>query len=129
MREIPNQNFENNGVNGTRPLGEGSSLNEDMVENESESVAEEIINVEELNDNVIDSVDNTTHNRNDEPWKIVERQNEKMLEGKTNDGIMFKKVDKKIWKAQTDRVNDAIKYLKAETSKKQMISLKLQACG
>ena len=52
-----------------------------------------------------------------------------MLEGKTNDGIMFKKVDKKIWKAQTDRVNDAIKYLKAETSKKQMISLKLQACG
>ena len=24
MREIPNQNFENNGVNGTRPLGEGS---------------------------------------------------------------------------------------------------------
>ena len=129
MSEISNQNFENNGVNGTRPLGEGSSLNEDMVENESESVAEEIINVEELNDNVIDSVDNTTHNRNDEPWKIVERQNEKMLEGKTNDGIMFKKVDKKIWKAQTDRVNDAIKYLKAETSKKQMISLKLQACG
>ena len=129
MREMSNQNFENNGVNGTRPLGEGSSLNEDMVENESESVAEEIINVEELNDNVIDSVDNTTHNRNDDPWKIVERQNEKMLEGKTNDGIMFKKVDKKIWKAQTDRVNDAIKYLKAETSKKQMISLKLQACG
>ena len=54
MREMSNQNFENNGVNGTRPLGEGSSLNEDMVENESESVAEEIINVEELNDNVID---------------------------------------------------------------------------
>ena len=25
MREISNQNFENNGVNGTRPLGEGSS--------------------------------------------------------------------------------------------------------
>ena len=129
MREMSNQNFENNGVNGTRPLGEGSSLNEDMVENESESVAEEIINVEELNDNVIGSADDTTHNRNDEPWKIVERQNEKMLEGKTKDGIMFKKVDKKIWKAQTDRVNDAIKYLKAETSKKQMISLKLQACG
>ena len=42
---------------------------------------------------------------------------------------LFNKVDKKIWKAQTDRVNDAIKYLKAETSKKQMISLKLQACG
>ena len=36
MREMSNQNFENNGVNGTRPLEEGSSLNEDMVKNESE---------------------------------------------------------------------------------------------
>ena len=25
MSEMSNQNFENNGVNGTRPLGEGSS--------------------------------------------------------------------------------------------------------
>ena len=82
-----------------------------------------------MNDNVIDSVDDTRHNLNDEPRKIVERQNEKMLEGKASDGTMFKKVDKKILKAQTDRVNDAIKYLKTKKSKKRMISLKLQACG
>ena len=32
-----------------------------------------------------------------------------MLEGKTSDDIMLKKVDKKTLKVQTDRVNDAIK--------------------
>ena len=31
--------------------------NEDMVENETESVAEEIVNVEEVNNNVTESVD------------------------------------------------------------------------
>ena len=46
--------------------------NEDMVEKEVEAVAEEIINVEEVNNNVIDSVDDTKHNLNDEHRKIVE---------------------------------------------------------
>ena len=40
----------------------------------------------------------------------MERLNEIMLEGKTSGGIMFKKVDKKTLKVQTDNVNDAIKY-------------------
>ena len=35
-----------------------------MVENEVESVAEEIVNVEEVNNNVIDSVDVTRQNLN-----------------------------------------------------------------
>ena len=83
--------------------------NEDAAENETESVAEEIVNLEEVN-NAIESVDDTRQNLNDEPRKIVERPNEIILEGKTSDGIMFKKVDKKILKVQTDRVNDAIKY-------------------
>ena len=69
--------------------------NEDMVENEVESVAEEIMNVEEVNNNARDSADDTRHNLNDEHRKIVERLNEIMLEGKASDGIMFKKVDKK----------------------------------
>ena len=43
-----------------------------MVENEVEAVAEEIVNVEEVNNNVIDSVDNTKHNLNNEHRKIVE---------------------------------------------------------
>ena len=88
--------------------------NEDMVENDVKSVAEEIVNVEEVNNNVIDSVDDTRHNLNDEHRKIVERLNEIMLEGKTSDGIMFKKIDKKTLKVQTDRVNDAIKYFKSK---------------
>ena len=86
-----------------------------MVENEVESVAEEIVNVEEVNNKVIDSVDDTRHNLNDEHQNIVERLNEIMLEGKTSDSIMFKKVDKNTLKVQTDRVNYAIKYFKSKS--------------
>ena len=39
-----------------------------------------------------------------------------MLEGKASDGIMFKKVDKKTLKVETDRVNDAIKYYKSKNT-------------
>ena len=88
--------------------------NEDTAENEAESVAEEIVNVEKTNNNVRGSVDDTRHNLNDEHRKIVERLNEIMLEGKTSDDIMFEKVDKKTLKVQTDRANDAIKYFKGK---------------
>ena len=72
---------------------EDTTENETMVENEVESVAEEIVNVEEVNNNVIDSVDDRRHTLNDEHQKIVEQLNEIMLEGKRSDGIMFKRVD------------------------------------
>ena len=85
-----------------------------MVENELESVAEEIVNVEEVNNNAIDSVDDTRHNLINEHRKIVERLNEIMCVGKTSDGIMFKKVDKKTLMVQTDGVNDVIKYFKSK---------------
>ena len=88
--------------------------NEDMVDDEAESVAEEIVNIEEVNNNVIDSVDDTGHNLNDEHQKIVERLNEILLEGKPSDGIMFKQIDKKTLKVQTDRVNDTIRYFKSK---------------
>ena len=61
---------------------EDTAENEDMLVNEVESVPEEIVNVEEVNNNVIESVDDTTHNLNGELRKIVERRNEIMLEGK-----------------------------------------------
>ena len=35
-----------------------------------------------------------------------------MVEGRTNDGIMFKKIDKQV---QTDRVNETIKYFKTKS--------------
>ena len=85
-----------------------------MVQNEVESVAEEIVSVEELNNKVTNSVDDTRQNLNDEYQKIVERLNEIMLEAKTSDGIAFKKVDEKTLMVQTDRVNDAIKYFKSK---------------
>ena len=72
------------------------------------------MNVEEVNNNVIDCVDDTRHNLNDEHRKIVERINQIMLEGKVSDSIMFKKTEKKRLKVQTDRVNDAIKYFKSK---------------
>ena len=81
-----------------------------MVENEVESVAEEIVNVEEVKNNV----DDTRHTLNDEHRKIVKRLNEIILEGKTSDGIMFKKVDKKTLKVQIDRLNETIKYFKSK---------------
>ena len=37
-----------------------------------------------------------------------------MLEGKTSDGIIFKKVDKNTLQVQTDKVNDAIKCFKTK---------------
>ena len=46
--------------------------NKYTTENEVEAVAEEIVNVEEVNNHVIDSVDDTKHNLNDEHRKIVE---------------------------------------------------------
>ena len=36
-----------------------------------------------------------------------------MVEGRTGNGTILKKVDKTILKVQTDRVNEAIKYLKS----------------
>ena len=96
---------------------EDTTDNEAMVENEVESVAKEIVNVEEVNNIVIDRVGDTRHTLNDEHRKIVERLNEIMLEGKTSDCIMFKKVDKKTLKVQTDRVGEAIKYFKSDLIK------------
>ena len=93
---------------------EDTERNEDMVDDEAESVAEEILNIEEVNNNVIDSVDDTGHNLNDEHQKIVERLIEILLEGKPSDGIMFKQIDKKTLKVQTDRVNDTIRYFKSK---------------
>ena len=46
--------------------------NKDMVENEAESVAEEIVNVEEVNNNnVKDRADDTRYNLDDEHRKLL----------------------------------------------------------
>ena len=51
---------------------------------------------------------------NEEHRAIVEHLKRIMVEGRTGDGIMFMKVDKKALKVPTDGVNEAIKYLKSK---------------
>ena len=51
-----------------------------------------------------------------EPQVIVEQLKKIMVEGRTGDDIMFKKVDKKVLNIQADRVNDfAIKYINSKS--------------
>ena len=50
---------------------EDTAENEAVVENEVESVAEEIVNVEEVDNKAIDSVDDKRYTLNDEHRKIV----------------------------------------------------------
>ena len=46
---------------------------------------------------------------------IVKQLKKIMVKGRTSDDIMFKKVDKKVLKVQTDRLNEAIKHLKSKS--------------
>ena len=44
--------------------------------------------------------------------QILEQLKRIMMEGRTGYGIIFKKVNKKVLKVQTDRINELINYLK-----------------
>ena len=63
-----------------------------------------------------DSISDTEEDFSEEPQSIVEQLKKLMVHGRTGDGIMFKKVDKKVVKVQTDRVNETIKYLKSKST-------------
>ena len=69
---------------------------------------------EEIND-AEDSIGDIEGDMNEEHRMIVEQLKEIMREGRTCDGIMFKKVDRKVLKVQTNRVNEAIKYMKSKS--------------
>ena len=69
---------------------------------------------EERND-AEDRIGDTEGNMNEKHRIIVEQLKEITREGRTCDSIMFKKVDKKVLKVQTDSVNEAIKYLKSKS--------------
>ena len=64
--------------------------NKDTAENE---VAEEIVNIQEVNDKFIDCAEDTRHNLNDEHQKIAERLNEIRFEGETSDGNRQKYIE------------------------------------
>ena len=69
---------------------------------------------EEMND-AEDSIGDTEGDLSKEHWTIVEQLKKIMVEGRTCNDIMFKKVDKKVLKVQTGRVSKAIKYLKSKS--------------
>ena len=62
---------------------EDTTESEEMVKNKVELVAQKIVNLEKVNNNVVDSVDDTSHNLNDEHRRTVEQLNEIMSEGKS----------------------------------------------
>ena len=73
------------------------------------------IGEEEMND-AEDSIGGTEGDLSEDHQIIVEQLKKIMVEGRTSDGIMFKKVDKTVLKIQTDRVNETIKYSKSKNT-------------
>ena len=93
------------------------AVDADTVEIDVWTVQEEIHDTE-------DSSSDPEVDLSEEHQMIVEQLKKIMLEGRTGNGIMFKKVDKKVLKVQADRVDEAITYLKRDRNKqKQTIQL------
>ena len=93
---------------------------DDLYEGQDVTVEAETVEIdagageEEIND-AEDSIGDIEGDMNEEHRMIVEQLKEIMKEGRTCDGIMFKKVDRKVLKVQTNRVNEAIKYIKSKS--------------
>ena len=83
-------------------------MDAETVENDVGAAEDEIHDAE-------DSMGDTEGDLSEEHQVIVEQLKKIMVEGRTGDDIMFKKVDKKVLKVQTDTVNEAIKYLKSKS--------------
>ena len=80
---------------------------------DAETIETDVRTVEEEINDAEDSIGDTERNLNEEHQVIFEQLKTIMVERRTgNSFIMFKKGDKKVLKVQTDRVNEAIKYLK-----------------
>ena len=92
----------------------------DLYEGQDVTVESETVKIdagageEEIND-AEDSIGDIEGDMNEEHRMIVEQLKEILREGRTCDGIMFKKVDRKVLKVQTNSVNEAIKYLKSKS--------------
>ena len=82
---------------------------------EAETVETNVGTVEEEINGSEDSIGDTEEDVNEEQRTIVEQLNEIMEEDKTGDAIMIKKVNEKVLKFQTDRVNEVAKYLKSKS--------------
>ncbi|XP_068704348.1 microfibrillar-associated protein 1A-like [Montipora foliosa] len=93
---------------------------DDLWEGQDVTVEAETVEIdgetgEEERNDAEDSIGDTEGDMNEKHRMIVEQLKKIMREGRTCDGIMLKKIDKKVLKVQTDRVNEAIKYLKSKS--------------
>ena len=94
---------------------EGELCREQDVPDDAETLETDVGPVEaEVND-AEDSIGDTEGDLSKQHQAIVKKLRKVMVKGRTSDGIMFKKVDKKVSEVQTDRVNEAIKYLKSKS--------------
>ena len=67
---------------------------------ETEAVETDVRTVEEKMNNGDDSIGNNEGDSSEEFQTIIEQLKGIMVEGRTGDGFMFKKVDKKVLKVQ-----------------------------
>ena len=82
---------------------------------EAEKVETDVETTEEEMNDAEDTIGDTERDLSEKHRKIVEQLKERMVEGRTDNGIMFEKVNK-VLKIQTDRViNETIKYLKSKS--------------
>ena len=79
---------------------------------DAETVETDVGTVEEEINDAEDNIGDTEGDLSEQHRAIVEQLKKIIVEGRTGDDIMFKKVDKKILNVQRNEVNEAIKYLK-----------------
>ena len=93
---------------------QGELCTEQDVTVEAETVETDAGRVEEEMNDAENCIGDTEGDLSEEHLTTVEQLKEIMVEGRAGDGIMFKKVDKKVLKVETDRITEAIKYLKSK---------------
>ena len=95
---------------------QGELCREQDVTMEANTVETDVGTIEEEMNDAEDRIGDTERDLSEEHWTIVEQLKEIMVKGGTGkEWHMFKKADKKVLKVQTNRVNEAMKYLKSKS--------------
>ena len=91
---------------------QGELCREHDVTVDAEAVETNVGTVEEDINDAEDSIGDTEEDLSKEHQAMVKQLKKIMVEGRRGNGIMLKNVGKKVLKVETDRFNEAIKYLK-----------------
>ena len=94
---------------------QGELCREQDVTVDAETVELDAGTVEEEINDAEDSIGDTEGDLSEKHQAIVEKLKKIVVGGRTGDGNMFKKVDKKVLKVPANRVTEAIKYLKSKS--------------